>query len=625
MSNSTSLLDLISSSQAQKEVTANALLDAGSPATLYGRRASTTSALTWGFYGGYLNILGTLTAIANGTVALTGSATNYVESDPATGAVTSNTSAFTAGRIRLYTVVTGASSVTSYTDWRSLLLSGQRGQAYGVASLDASGKILLAELPAAISGALNYQGVWNASTNTPALASGVGTKGYYYVVSVAGTTSLDGHAVWSVNDVAVFNGTDWDVIQGGVTSGEIVTALGYTPVAPDVTTLSSLTTVGALNAGSITSGFGAIDISTDTLAAGNTTITGTLSATGASTLPTIYGSAVANGDITIEGTSHATKTTSYVLLQPTGGNVCIGTTAPKTHPTSGKISNLAVEAVNSYTTQSLMAYSNTAPAGGILVLAKSRGTSLGTLTETQANDYLGYISGEGVNSSSALAFAGYLAFAQDGAAGAAYIGGKYSLFLGTSSAAPTERFRINSLGYAGIASGARLQLDGVALTGDTYIVESSANVLDLYAGGVNTLKLSATAATITGTLSATDSVLSSGATSGIGYATGAGGTVTQATSKATGVTLNKMCGTITTHGASLGATTSVTFILTNSVIAATDLVISNLKSGGTYGAYDITIDSVGAGSARITIYNRTAGALAETLDISFSVLKSVSA
>jgi hypothetical protein len=64
-------------------------------------------------------------------------------------------------------------------------------------------------------GALNYKGTWNASTNTPTLASGVGTKGDYYQVSVAGSTSLDGLSNWGVGDVAAFNGTTWQRIEGG--------------------------------------------------------------------------------------------------------------------------------------------------------------------------------------------------------------------------------------------------------------------------------------------------------------------------------------------------------------------------------------------------------------------------
>lgn len=65
-------------------------------------------------------------------------------------------------------------------------------------------------------GALNYKGTWNASTNTPALASGVGNKGDYYVVSVGGATSIDGIALWGVGDMIAFNGSAWQRIDGGV-------------------------------------------------------------------------------------------------------------------------------------------------------------------------------------------------------------------------------------------------------------------------------------------------------------------------------------------------------------------------------------------------------------------------
>lgn len=119
MSHSTTLLDLLAASQAQKEVTAISLFDAASPAMLFGRRASTTAALTWGYYGGTVLVAGVPTQIDNGTVALAASATNYVEATSA-GVVSANTSGFTAGRTPLYTVVTGAASVTSYIDQRTV-------------------------------------------------------------------------------------------------------------------------------------------------------------------------------------------------------------------------------------------------------------------------------------------------------------------------------------------------------------------------------------------------------------------------------------------------------------------------------------------------------------------------
>jgi hypothetical protein len=64
-----------------------------------------------------------------------------------------------------------------------------------------------------VSGALIYKGAWNASTNTPTLSSGIGTKGEYYVVSVAGNTNLDGITDWQVNDWAIFNGLVWQKID----------------------------------------------------------------------------------------------------------------------------------------------------------------------------------------------------------------------------------------------------------------------------------------------------------------------------------------------------------------------------------------------------------------------------
>lgn len=117
MSSSTTLLDLLTTN-AQQEAGANALFNAASPATLFARRESTTSGLTWGYYGGAILAAGVVSAIANGTVALSASTTNYVEATVA-GVVSKNTSGFSAGQIPLFAIVTGASTVTSYTDHRA--------------------------------------------------------------------------------------------------------------------------------------------------------------------------------------------------------------------------------------------------------------------------------------------------------------------------------------------------------------------------------------------------------------------------------------------------------------------------------------------------------------------------
>jgi len=126
------------------------------------------------------------------------------------------------------------------------------GVANGVATLDGGGTVPLSQIPASIQGTLSYQGTWNASTNTPTLASGVGTKGYYYVVSVAGSTNLDGITDWNVGDMAVYSGTAWQQIDN---TDAVTSVNGYTG-----TVVLNAADVGAL--ATITSSDGSIDVST---------------------------------------------------------------------------------------------------------------------------------------------------------------------------------------------------------------------------------------------------------------------------------------------------------------------------------------------------------------------------
>lgn len=109
-----------------------------------------------------------------------------------------------------------------------------------------------------------------------------------------------------------------------------------------------------------------------------------------------------------------------------------------------------------------------------------------------------------------------------------------------------------------------------------------------------------------------------------GYSTGAGGTVTQATSKSTTVVLSKSCGAITMNNAALGAATIVSFTLTNTLIAATDVLVLNHISGGTVGSYTLNAQCA-AGSATINIRNNTAGSLGEAIVIQFALVKGVNA
>jgi hypothetical protein len=139
------------------------------------------------------NVTGTLGVANGGTGATT--LTGYVKG--------AGTSAFTASSTIPNTDITGLGTASTR----------DAGSANGVATLDAGGKVPVSELPAAVLGALSYQGTWNASTNTPTLTSSTGTKGYYYVVSVAGNTNLDGITDWLVGDWAVYNGTVWQKVD----------------------------------------------------------------------------------------------------------------------------------------------------------------------------------------------------------------------------------------------------------------------------------------------------------------------------------------------------------------------------------------------------------------------------
>lgn len=147
------------------------------------------------------------------------------------------------------------------------------GAANGVATLDAGGKVPTSQIPQM--GDLNYQGTWDASTNTPTLVSSSGTKGYYYVVSVAGSTNLNGITDWKVGDWAVFNGSVWEKIDN---TDAVTSVNGYTG-----TVVLTATDVGATPATSGTSilyGNGSGGTSNVTIGSGVAFVGGTLSATG---------------------------------------------------------------------------------------------------------------------------------------------------------------------------------------------------------------------------------------------------------------------------------------------------------------------------------------------------------
>lgn len=129
-----------------------------------------------------------------------------------------------------------------------------------------------------------------------------------------------------------------------------------------------------------------------------------------------------------------------------------------------------------------------------------------------------------------------------------------------------------------------------------------------------------TTSTIGNSIAVTGAITSSG-TGGIGYATGAGGAVTQATSRTTGVTLNKRCGAITLVSAA-GSSTPATFTVTNSTVIATDVIIVSQKSGTDL--YHLLVTAVAAGSFNLTVFT-TGGTTTEAPVINFAVIDAVAA
>jgi hypothetical protein len=271
------------------------------------------------------NVTGTLQVNQGGTGATT--LTGYVKG--------AGTTALTASSTIPNTDITGLGTASTK----------DAGAANGVATLDAGGKVPVSELPAAVLGALSYQGTWNASTNTPTLTSSTGTKGYYYVVSVAGNTNLDGITDWLVGDWAVYNGTVWQKVDNTETVTSVNGQVGAVVLtASDVGAQPAGTYVTSVSATSpVTSSGG----TTPTIAmpAANGTTNGYLTSTDWTTFSTISSggvvgpaSATDNAITRFDGTTGKLVQNSTVTLDDNGNIINANSlgldTTPATVPTT---------------------------------------------------------------------------------------------------------------------------------------------------------------------------------------------------------------------------------------------------------------------------------------------------
>jgi len=209
------------------------------------------------------------------------------------------------------------------------------GAANGVATLDSGGKVPTSQIPQM--GDLNYQGTWDASTNTPTLVSSSGTKGYYYVVSVAGSTNLNGITDWQVGDWAVFNGSVWQKIDN---TDAVTSVNGYTG-----TVVLTYTDVGAQPAGTYVTSVSATSPVTSTggttptiaMPAATTSVSGYLTSTdwntfngkGSGSVTSVSGTGTVSG-ISLSGTVTTTGSLTLGGTLDLSSPPVIGGTTPNT-------------------------------------------------------------------------------------------------------------------------------------------------------------------------------------------------------------------------------------------------------------------------------------------------------
>lgn len=201
---------------------------------------------------------------------------------------------------------------------------------------------------ASVAGGLSYQGTWNASTNTPTLASGVGVNGYYYITATAGSTNLDGITDWQIGDWLLFNGANWQKIDQ---SNLVISVAGRTgAVTLSNTDISGLGTMSTQNASSVAITGGTATLTSLTTPTVQATNSGGLSLKNSAGTTQLSMGGGGGDNLSLNVSTNINGTNAQVDISPTGtGHVHIkptGVNSIEIAPTfAGDIDNMIIGAV----------------------------------------------------------------------------------------------------------------------------------------------------------------------------------------------------------------------------------------------------------------------------------------
>lgn len=202
-------------------------------------------------------------------------------------------------------------------------------------------------------GALNYKGTWDANANVPPLASGVGTKGDYYVVGTAGSTTLDGISNWGIGDWAVFNGSVWQRVEGGADLNGVNLSVTGTSTLSALTASTALALDASKNIVSVTNtGTGdnvlatSPSLITPTLGVATATSINKVTLTAPATASTLTiannKTLTANNSLTLAGTDATTMTfpaTNATVARTDAGQSFTGTQVLRANTASGTVAS----------------------------------------------------------------------------------------------------------------------------------------------------------------------------------------------------------------------------------------------------------------------------------------------